>query len=85
MRPRILPLYLCVLTALLGPFAAFSSAQDDPRGVRLLNAKEGLLLVNTVQGQREQVSRKPDCSHLVHQIYGLSGFPYPMYYGRQLH
>jgi NlpC/P60 family len=77
MRPRILSLHLCVLAALLGPFAAFSSAQDDPRGVRLLNAREELLLVNTVQGQREQLNRNLDCSHLVHQIYALSGFPYP--------
>jgi hypothetical protein len=45
--------------------------------VRLLNADEGLTLVNTAWKQREQASHKPDCSHLVHQIYELSGFPYP--------
>ncbi len=77
MRSRILSLHLCVLAVLLGPFAAFSSAQDDPRGARLLNAREGLLLVNTVQGQREQLNRNLDCSHLVQQIYALAGFPYP--------
>lgn len=77
MRPRISALSLCVFAALLCPFAAFSSSQDDPRGARLLNAKEELLLVNTVQGHREQLNPKLDCSHLVHQIYLLSGFPYP--------
>ncbi len=77
MRPRILSLYLCVLAVLFGPFAAFSSAQDDPRGVRLLNAREELLLVNTVQGQRTQLNRNLDCSHLVQQIYALAGYPYP--------
>jgi len=77
MRPRILPRYLCVLAALLGPLAAFSAAQDDSPGVRLLNADEGLILVKTAWEKREQVRRKPDCSHLVHQIYESSGFPYP--------
>jgi hypothetical protein len=77
MRPRILSVHLCALAALFSPFAAFSSTQDDPRGVRLLNAREELLLVNTVQGQREQLNPNFDCSHLVHQIYGLAGFPYP--------
>jgi hypothetical protein len=67
---------LCLLATLLGP-VAFSSPQDDPSRVRLLNDDEGLTLVNTTWEQREQARRKPDCSHLVHQIYELSGFPYP--------
>jgi hypothetical protein len=77
MRPQTWLRYLCMLAALLGPISAFSSPQDDPFGARLLNADEGLTLVNTALDQREQVGRKPDCSHLVHQIYELSGFPYP--------
>src|SRR6266478_4916713 len=77
MRPRILLRYLCLLAALVGPLAVYSSQQEDPSGVRLLNADDGLTLVNTALEQRAQVSRKPDCSHLVHQIYELSGFPYP--------
>ncbi|HEV2520923.1 MAG TPA: NlpC/P60 family protein [Candidatus Acidoferrales bacterium] len=77
MRPRILVRYLCVLAALLGPLAAVCPAQEDSPGVRLLNADEGLALVNTAWEQREQIRRKPDCSHLVHQIYDLAGFPYP--------
>jgi hypothetical protein len=51
--------------------------KDDPPGVRLLNADEGVSLVNTAWEQRELVKTKPDCSHLVHQVYELSGFPYP--------
>jgi hypothetical protein len=77
MRPRILPVTLCALAALLGPLAAASSAQDDSPGVRLLNGAEGLTLVNTAAEQRAKPMRKPDCSHLVHQIYVSSGFPYP--------
>jgi hypothetical protein len=77
MRPQTWLRYLCMLAALLDPIAVFSSPQDDPPGARLLNADEGLTLVNTAWEQREQVGRKPDCSHLVHQIYELSRFPYP--------
>src|SRR5882762_9792170 len=77
MWSRTSPRYLCVLAALLGPLAVFSWPQDDSSGVRLLNPDEGLTLVNTAWEQREQVRSKPDCSHLVHQIYELSGFPYP--------
>lgn len=75
MRFRIL--LLGILAALLGPLAAFSSPQDEQAGVRLLNAGEGASLVNIAWQEREQVRRKPDCSHLVHEVYELSGFPYP--------
>lgn len=77
MRSQILPLTLCALAALPGPLAAVPSAQDDSPGVRLMNGAEGLALVNTAVEQRAKAGRKPDCSHLVHQIYVLSGFPYP--------
>jgi hypothetical protein len=45
--------------------------------MRLLSAEEGLILVNTASEQRGKAGRKPDCSHLAHQIYELAGFPYP--------
>jgi len=77
MRSRTFGGYFCMLAALMGPLAAFSSSLHDPSGVRLLNSDQGLTLVNTASKHREQVSPKPDCSHLVHQIYELSGFPYP--------
>ena len=38
---------------------------------------QGASLVNIAWEEREQVRRKPDCSHLVHEVYDLSGFPYP--------
>jgi hypothetical protein len=77
MRSRTLPRSLCLLAALLGPLTAYSRPQDDSSGVRLLNPDEGLTLVNTAWEQREELRSKPDCSHLVHQIYELSGFSYP--------
>jgi hypothetical protein len=77
MRSRTLLRCLFILAALMGPPAAFSSPQDDPPRVRLLNVDEGQTVVNTALGQRAYARPKPDCSHLVHQIYELSGFPYP--------
>jgi NlpC/P60 family protein len=77
MRRRILPRCFCVLTGLLGLLATISSAQEGPSRMRLLSADEGLILVNTASEQRGKAGRKTDCSHLVHQIYELAGFPYP--------
>jgi len=77
MRRRISSRCLCVLTAFLGLLATISWAQDGPSGVRLLSTDEGLILVNTASKQRGKAGQKTDCSHLVHQIYELSGFPYP--------
>jgi hypothetical protein len=77
MRLRISFRYLCVIAALVGSIAVVSSAGDAPSGVRLVNVREGRKVVNTAWEQREGVEHKPDCSHLVHQIYESSGFPYP--------
>lgn len=77
MRRRILIRYTVVLMALLGLLAIISRAQDGPSGLRLLNAHEGVILVKIASEQQGKAGRKPDCSHLVHQIYELAGFPYP--------
>jgi NlpC/P60 family len=77
MRSRTLLRCLFMLAALVGPLAAFSSPQGEPSGVRLLNVDEGQTVVNTALEQRPHGRPKPDCSHLVHEIYELSGFPYP--------
>ena len=77
MRSGILPRYLCALALLLGPLVAFCSPEHDSSGARLLNADEGRTLANTASKQRGKAGWMPDCSHLVHQIYELAGFPYP--------
>ena len=77
MRIRIELRYLLALAALVGLFAAAPLAQEVGSKVRLVNAHQGAMLVNIARAHREQVDHKPDCSHLVHQIYVLSGFPYP--------
>jgi NlpC/P60 family len=77
MRSGILPRYLCALAMLLGPLVAFCSPEDDSSGVRLLKADEGRILVHIASKQQGKAGWKPDCSHLVHQIYELAGLPYP--------
>ncbi len=68
---------LLVSVALLAALPATSSTQESTAPPRLLSAKEGRSVVNAAWEHREQVRRKPDCSHLVHQIYALAGFSYP--------
>lgn len=77
MRRRISSRCLGVFIALLGLLATIASAQDGPPSARMLNAGEGLILVNTASKQQGEAVRKTDCSHLVHRIYELAGFPYP--------
>jgi NlpC/P60 family len=77
MRIRTLLRCLCVLAALVCELAAVTSAQDVGSRVRLVNVHQGMMLVNIARRHKDQVKGKPDCSHLVHQIYESSGFPYP--------
>lgn len=62
---------------LLAVFPANSAAQENGAAPRLLNAEEGSSIVSAAWEHSEQVRRKPDCSHLVHRVYELAGFPYP--------
>jgi hypothetical protein len=77
MRNRSLIRNLCVLAVLVVSLAAFSLAQGAGARVRLMNVRQGVRVVSTAREQKAQVKDKPDCSHLVHQIYKLSGFDYP--------
>jgi len=44
---------------------------------RLLTAVGGTAIANAA-GQRDlQLARQPECSHLVHEVYTLAGYPYP--------
>lgn len=42
-----------------------------------LTAQEGKVIVNVAWERDQQAGRKPDCSHLVHEVYILAGYPYP--------
>ena len=43
---------------------------------RLLSAEEGITVLNAARGHQRQTASKPDCSHLVHEVYTLVGLEY---------
>jgi hypothetical protein len=43
----------------------------------LLRPHEGEMILDAAWRHRADVRRKPDCSHLVHQVYTAAGFHYP--------
>ncbi len=80
---------LAILAAsfLLAILASAAFAQDEAAGEhtdrceadissRALTPDDGLAVIAAVLDRRTRLRRR-DCSHLVHAIYGLAGFPYP--------
>jgi hypothetical protein len=51
--------------------------QETTFSPRPLTAQEGKVIVNAAWERDQQAGRKPDCSHLVHEVYTLAGYPYP--------
>lgn len=70
---------LCVLlcTAALSAIRVVASPQEPGSAFRLLTSEEGTAVVNAAREYEPQAHGKPDCSHLVHQIYLLAGLDYP--------
>jgi hypothetical protein len=76
--------YLLVLFAALSlcPLRAAAFQEGHRETYRLLTRAEGLAIVDAISDHHQSLraSRgkraKPDCSHLVNDIYGLAGFPY---------
>jgi hypothetical protein len=69
----------CIAFLSLLPFAgraAAAPAQDEDYSPRLLTAAAGRALVQAAWEHQQQLTGKPDCSHLVNEIYRLAGFPY---------
>jgi len=69
----------CLAFLSLLPFAgraAAAPAPDEDFAPRLLTAAEGRALVQAAWEHQQQLTGKPDCSHLVNEIYRLAGFPY---------
>jgi outer membrane murein-binding lipoprotein Lpp len=44
---------------------------------RPLTPLGGKAIVTAARERDRQVARKPDCSHLVHEVYARAGYPYP--------
>jgi hypothetical protein len=66
---------------LLGTSAALAQvrmpAQELAFAPRPITPGEGKTIVNAAWERERQTGRRPDCSHLVHEVYTLAGYPYP--------
>jgi hypothetical protein len=71
---------LAVFAALsLYPLSAAAAQEGHRETYRLVTRDEGLAIVDAVSDHRQSLRgrrAKPDCSHLVNDIYDLAGFPY---------
>jgi hypothetical protein len=57
-----------------------TASQEGHDAVRLLTRDEGMAIVDAISDHHQALHgkrAKPDCSHLVNDIYDLAGFPYP--------
>ena len=72
---------LAVFAALASyPQLAAASQEGRRESYRLLTRDEGLAIVDAISDHHRSLRGKrvkPDCSHLVNDIYDLAGFPYP--------
>jgi hypothetical protein len=62
------------------PLLAAASQENHREAYRLLTRDEGLVIVDALSDHHRSLRSKrakPDCSHLVNDIYDLAGFPYP--------
>ena len=77
----IAPCVLTIAGALsLCPLRAAASQETHREAYRLLTRDEGLAIVDAVSDHHQSLRgkrAKPDCSHLVNDIYALAGFPFP--------
>lgn len=51
--------------------------QETTASLHPLTLVGGKAIVNATRERDRQSGRKPDCSHLVHEVYTLAGYPYP--------
>ena len=52
-------------------------AQESAFAPRPLTLREGEIIVHAAWERERQTDRRPDCSHLVHEVYTLAGYAYP--------
>jgi len=73
-------LWLAILW-LLGTSVALAQvrmpAQETAFAPEPITLREGQSIVNAAWERERQTARRPDCSHLVHEVYTLAGYPYP--------
>src|SRR6202049_2016340 len=83
-RHGLVVVFPCVLTIfaalLLCPLRAAASQEGHREAYRLVTRDEGLAIVDAISDHHRPLRgkrAKPDCSHLVNDIYDLAGFPFP--------
>jgi len=72
--PKFALLFLCLLAAFTGSAA---KAADDYSNTVLLSPDQGEALAAFALRSEKRIRTKPDCSHLVHQLYARAGLIYP--------
>jgi hypothetical protein len=73
-------LYLAILWLFSGPVLLAQVTTPTQRiAVKPLTVtpREGEKIVHAAWRRERQTSSRPDCSHLVHEVYSLAGYPYP--------
>jgi NlpC/P60 family len=71
---------LVLLSLALWPLHGAAAAEGSTEKPRLVTRGDGLSIIQAISEYRESLPRhatKPDCSHLVNDVYDLAGFPYP--------
>jgi hypothetical protein len=68
---------LLLLVARVALAQVRTAAQETPFAPRPITLREGETIANTARERERQTTRKPDCSHLVYEVYRLAGYPYP--------
>ncbi len=66
---------------LLGASVALAQVRMPAQGTaftpRPITLRGGETIVNAAWERERQTGRRPDCSHLVHEVYTHAGYPYP--------
>jgi hypothetical protein len=68
---------LWLLGASIAVAQARLAAQEPAFALRPITLREGETIVSAAWERERQTDRRPDCSHLVHEVYSLAGYPYP--------
>src|SRR6266436_2265417 len=68
---------LWLLGASVAPAQVKTPAQETAFAPRPITLRGGETIVNAAWERERQTGRRPDCSHLVHEVYTHAGYPYP--------
>ena len=68
---------LWLLGASIAVAQARLAAQEPAFALWPITLREGETIVSAAWERERQTDRRPDCSHLVHEVYSLAGYPYP--------